>query len=370
MVWPQGSPATPYDNDPSNWMSQLDDSLLVRDLSIPGTHDSTALRGFTHVEESVTQNLKVEEQLSLGIRFLDLRVKRKSTNDLAMWHGSDFIWDPYQPGTSDQLYFQTVIEKIVGWLEAHPREAVIIMVKDEEGDGVDVSKDIGQRAYGILTDVNQRNNAPTNPNYHGMWHGHTVDCTLGQVRGRLILWQRFTPTYPDDDAGHPGVDFNQMNTVLDNTTGDSLQTAAGSTIGYVQDYYSKAALADKMRYWLDTARLGYIAAAAAGQQYGGQQFLHHVSKAGKTPAYNANVLNPCVTEWLNAMRQTPTDRTLDPNQYRYRSGIGVVPLDFPDPDVVGSILAMNFTQTYAIYVFASGKQLYDDLIAKAGKSDD
>lgn len=48
MTWPQNIPDTPYDpQNRANWMSQLpDDEVLVRDLSIPGTHDSASKKGY------------------------------------------------------------------------------------------------------------------------------------------------------------------------------------------------------------------------------------------------------------------------------------------------------------------------------------
>src|SRR5262245_31557222 len=136
MAWQQKDPTHAWDNNRATWMSLLDDDVLIRDLSIPGTHDSTALKGMTHYEVSETQNWKVEEQLENGIRFLDLRVKRKDdgSNELAMWHGSDFIYDPYSSNSHDQLYFRTVIEKCVDWLQRHSTETIIISVKDEEND--------------------------------------------------------------------------------------------------------------------------------------------------------------------------------------------------------------------------------------------
>jgi hypothetical protein len=55
MTWNQVNGPV-WDHDLSQWMSQLDDDLLIRDLSIPGTHDSAALRGFAHFDMSVTQD--------------------------------------------------------------------------------------------------------------------------------------------------------------------------------------------------------------------------------------------------------------------------------------------------------------------------
>jgi hypothetical protein len=64
MSWNQIAPQTPWNENRATWMSQLPDTLAVQDLSIPGTHDSAALKGFTHSAVSETQWWKIEEQLN------------------------------------------------------------------------------------------------------------------------------------------------------------------------------------------------------------------------------------------------------------------------------------------------------------------
>jgi 1-phosphatidylinositol phosphodiesterase len=64
-------------------MRDLDNKQLVSELSIPGTHNTVALYG---TDLARCQSKPLGEQLRMGIRFLDLRVKLKK-HRLRMYHG-------------------------------------------------------------------------------------------------------------------------------------------------------------------------------------------------------------------------------------------------------------------------------------------
>ena len=59
---------------PNAWMSKLKDTDTIDQLNIPGTHDS----GTSYLNSANyhhTQDLTIREQLQLGIRFLDMRLR-------------------------------------------------------------------------------------------------------------------------------------------------------------------------------------------------------------------------------------------------------------------------------------------------------
>ncbi|XP_029003654.1 PI-PLC X domain-containing protein 1 isoform X2 [Betta splendens] len=137
-----------------DWMSALPEELWdvpLTDLAIPGSHDamsycldinSPLVRSESNLfrlldrlfycftrplifKWSTTQDKSIEEQLSLGIRYFDLRIAHK----------------PNDP--SSDLYFThviythlTVVETLLSvatWLESHPREVVILACSHFEG---------------------------------------------------------------------------------------------------------------------------------------------------------------------------------------------------------------------------------------------
>ena len=62
------------ETDRSDWMAALTDSTPLNALSIPGTHDSGALYSFADVSGKC-QTLCVADQLTIGVRFLDIRLQ-------------------------------------------------------------------------------------------------------------------------------------------------------------------------------------------------------------------------------------------------------------------------------------------------------
>ncbi|CAK6956197.1 PI-PLC X domain-containing protein 1 [Scomber scombrus] len=142
------------DHSCQDWMSSLPEQLWdipLTDLAIPGSHDAMSycldinsplvrsesdffrlLDGLFYCftrpaifKWATTQDKIIEEQLSMGIRFFDLRIAHKP-------HDS-----------SDDLYFTHVIythltvletlSSVATWLESHPKEIVILACSHLEG---------------------------------------------------------------------------------------------------------------------------------------------------------------------------------------------------------------------------------------------
>ena len=82
-----------YSVDNSDWMEQLrkaKPSLKLRDIIMPGTHDSATYtfpktKLFSAV--GLTQNVDIYNQLSRGMRYLDVRVASSPSGETAIYHG-------------------------------------------------------------------------------------------------------------------------------------------------------------------------------------------------------------------------------------------------------------------------------------------
>lgn len=140
--------------DCANWMTALPEELWdvpLTDMAIPGSHDAMSYcldinsplvwseSDFFRVLDAMcccftrrvifrwatTQDKSIEEQLSLGIRYFDLRIAHK------------------QNDSSPDLYFThvlythlTVLEtlmSVAGWIRGHPKEVVILACSHFEG---------------------------------------------------------------------------------------------------------------------------------------------------------------------------------------------------------------------------------------------
>ena len=148
------------DYNSTNWMKILNDTAVVSDISLPGTHDSYALSDsvksyaetvlagirkemvnsevitkYSTVGQSliICQTLKVEQQVNMGIRVLDARM-------IIDENGSKHKKCKQRPITfSHHNVIQdgnliTEITKLLSFLENNPSEFVIVKYKLEFGD--------------------------------------------------------------------------------------------------------------------------------------------------------------------------------------------------------------------------------------------
>ena len=191
--WPDDYSST-WDGNPENWMSQVDGRVQLRDLSIPGTHDSVSKYGACPHNISTTQYATITEQLDAGIRFLDLRIKTDGDQGLRMVHGSDTISDYY--AGSGSLTFKTVLEKIYEWMniKIHQKETVIIKVVDCDYDGINTENDdydTDERVCVIWQAVDDASDIKRLAFNKSLKTEDFVELTLDQARGELILWRAF-----------------------------------------------------------------------------------------------------------------------------------------------------------------------------------
>lgn len=355
MTWKQIDPSsqTPWDGNRATWMTQLPDDLPIQDLSVPGTHDSAALLGFTHFNVSVTQNMKIEDQLSSGIRFLDLRVKIMFEHrGLAMYHGADAIYDPDHPNTYDQFYYKAVIQKCVDFLKAHPNEGIIISLKSEgdtEYEGWTLEDWFRQIANEVAAD-----NPPGT--WDRWWHyPSNVNATLKDIRGKMLLWRRFPRgcTHFSLDTSTPfALDLTPMNSKYDNTTGASWYAPEGG-YSYVQDHYKLYSTgdttADKFGYWYNTYIDAFDSRWEPGNADWNRQYLNFSSfGGGKNPSDYSDVLNVALNRWLAAVESGKDGNGKDLGGRPLRTGVGVIPMDYPTLDNIDHLIRANFGWTHRL----------------------
>ncbi|KAL2103999.1 hypothetical protein ACEWY4_000867 [Coilia grayii] len=159
-----------------NWMKSIDNNKKLTSITIPGTHDTGALRGYIAGDFAICQVWSVADQLKAGIRYLDLRVKK----NLEIVHGR----------IPQDITFTEVLDQVQSFLKNHSSEAVLIRVKPEGSNKGKVQTQVqnvikGQQNIWVTSDI----------------------PTMGEARGKVILLQKneFTlgiPTFgtdqPDD----------------------------------------------------------------------------------------------------------------------------------------------------------------------------
>jgi 1-phosphatidylinositol phosphodiesterase len=157
--------------DNPNWMSVLQDSIRLSELSIPGTHQSLSRHsgGITPLDAVKNQSMALRFQLESGIRVLDVRCAIVG-NSFNIYHG-----DYYQKEN-----FAGVLNRVVAFLRAHPRETVLMRVKEEK-TGLPVKfEEIFRDTYWNNKDYKDF-----------MWKGQQLNPTLGEIRGKIVILQDF-----------------------------------------------------------------------------------------------------------------------------------------------------------------------------------
>ena len=201
----------------TNWMSHLDDSLLLSEMNLPGTHDS-ATQYVQLAWFSKCQSKSIGEQLEAGFRYLDIRLGADG-EQLQLMHGFTKCKTSAFGGT---LYLDAVLDQCYAFLDAHPTETVIFAVKQEHGEE-------SVAAFEALLDAYvQRSPAH--------WLLTDTIPTLGEARGKLVLMRR----YEDEaglgaSAGIPLLWPNQNG--CEDTSLNTAMTDNGSYRLWVQDRY-------------------------------------------------------------------------------------------------------------------------------------
>ncbi len=117
-----GGNDTVYANS-CRWLGCLDPDTLVKNITIPGTHDSCARTDFLGFPStSSTQDLSLEEQLDAGVRCLDIRIQEKD-GGWGIFHGPVYM----------DMMLDDVVEVCRRFLEKNPTEFIIIFGQYENG---------------------------------------------------------------------------------------------------------------------------------------------------------------------------------------------------------------------------------------------
>ncbi len=162
------------------WMQDIPDDRSLKDITIPGTHDSgTKDIGdpIQQVKEKIfrpwakTQTKSIREQLDEGIRLLDIRISYDS-GTIMLYHGSGFC------ACTCNLSLKDAIGAVLQFLADHPSETVIVSLKNEDGSNM---SDKYRNMVSVIIDGFKSNDM--------VYAGKEIP-TLGAVRGKMVILNR------------------------------------------------------------------------------------------------------------------------------------------------------------------------------------
>lgn len=287
------------------WLKNIDDERELLSLSIPGTHDASAF--FINIRHfACCQNSSIYEQLNLGVRALDLRVKPIDNDTLGMVHG--ICTARSNPSyRARQLELGDVLKMCYNFLNMNSSEAIILQFKNDDGMNQ-------ERCFDIL----YRNYISKHPE---RWFTENRSPKLSEVRGKIVLLRRCKKS-DKYDTDNSGIDFSSWSEQGD-ITPEPLPLLASDDMKFViQDRYKY-----KPEEKWDKAVKPFLDSMSS---FNGEYVINYLSTAGglKGPQKNAEYVN---SQFF--------DYPLDSEKY-----YGIIYIDFPTPDMTRKIINTNLRE--------------------------
>ena len=164
----------------ADWMAHHPDSVPIGNLTIPGTHDSmTATCPQRYYK---TQTLQLAEQLDIGVRFLDLRIRSSLVAAHREWISTIKATD--------------ILQTIREFLKNHPQEFLLVRFQN----GNENKDDFPQYCQQITKLIAE------NRDLFFLWKKENQipisELTLGQLRGKILALEcapsQYESTYLPD----------------------------------------------------------------------------------------------------------------------------------------------------------------------------
>ena len=310
----------PIGVDNSQWMKTLDDSRLVADLSLPGSHDACTAEGWQEKLLSViaemtakTQDLTISEQLKVGMRVFDLRpehvLETGGSRVLRCSHGM----------MSTKMLVRDFFQQLKEFLAANPSEFCILTV--------DLSATSNKEAWGkAFTEL------VSSDEFRSMFADFKPRLTVGEMRCHVLMLSR--QEYAQQPIG--GYCYGWVYDIeLEKQTKGHITGADGvETPLWVQDYWG-----ENKRDGKDEAVLRMLEAAAARTMdaekpawvinYPSAYFLLPLSDSYRENAVEANKVT---ADWLSS----------------HTGSVGIIYMDFAGMEKSPSFSAVKLYDTYGM----------------------
>jgi 1-phosphatidylinositol phosphodiesterase len=152
-------------NAPSFWRR----NQSLAGITLPGTHNSgTSNYGPGWAPTAKCQWMNINDQLKIGVRFLDLRVGFDGKSDPQICHG--------KAGHANRTLNQVLLG-VRNFLHRYPSECAVLCFDDEYNEGKKLTNAIERLLY--------------SNDYKNYVYDKPVVPHLNDVRGKMIYWRRY-----------------------------------------------------------------------------------------------------------------------------------------------------------------------------------
>ena len=155
-----------------NILSRLSGAIYLSEVNIAGTHDSAT--AYVAMENQARcQDKTIAGQLTMGIRFLDIRLSKKGDEFYLVHSLADCFSDKEK---TERMTFGEVLDICKDFLRDNPKETLILSVKQDRGI-------INRWFFPPFYDKYIRGDESS-------WYLENRVPTLGECRGKLVLMRR------------------------------------------------------------------------------------------------------------------------------------------------------------------------------------
>lgn len=291
------------------WMAELDGDKNLFEYTLPGTHDCVT-QYVQFPKKFRCQNLNIYEQLNIGVRALDIRVKSLD-NRLGMVHGVVKAFN--NPGVnSNQMDMGDVLTRVYRFLAENPSETVVFQFKNDLNN--EREKCFNNLFYTYIKGNEDK------------WFLENRVPTLDEARGKIVLLRRCKMDEENEEFTdeNTGLDFSEW-VEQDTAVPEPLTLETNSTdnaVFVIQDrfkYKPEERWEECLKPFLDSM-----------EAFSGTYVINYTSTAGGNlgPQGNATILNPLFMDY-----------PLSKDKY-----YGTIYFDFPDTKLTAKIIEHNFQE--------------------------
>ena len=178
----------------NNWMKFIADNQLVRNMTIPGTHDSYTwtLRDDGIIDEGgCTQGVSDISQFNFGCRYFDIRI---DADNGEIQHGSGAL------ACETGIYLNEALGNLIACLKNHPTEGIFIVIKLEAGSSGNMPKTVNDE-FEKCRDrwaTEATKGQIGNNEFYDIFLPFRSNMTMKELRGHIVVFMR---TSLSDETG-------------------------------------------------------------------------------------------------------------------------------------------------------------------------
>ena len=286
-----------------NILSQIDDSVYLSELNIAGTHDSAT--AYVAMENMARcQDKTIAEQLSMGVRLLDIRLAKKG-NEFYLVHA---IADCYVDETkTKRLTFGEILADCKSFLAVNPAETIILSIKQDRGI---INRWFFPPFYEKYIKGDEKN-----------WYLQNKVPAVGECRGKIVLMRRCRVWKNFYKTAEGGLNFSFWPDQARRRMKAKKVKLNKEAIAIVQDRYC---LATEPK-WICSEN--YMNSAETGKN---KLALHYISTSAKT---DGNLVG--TAEYINKRFM----------EYPLKKKTGWIFCDFPTNEIIEKIMTSNIEKS-------------------------